>query len=122
MMWAGRRGLLGPAMKTLGISHDDPDITSDDKVRYDAAVVVTQPVQPEGDFGVMEIAGGRYAVFTYRGPYEGLTRMYQQIFGAWLPKSGQTLRDAPAFEQYLNNPQNTQPADLLTLVHIPLEE
>jgi AraC family transcriptional regulator len=27
MMWAGWRGLLGPGMQLLGISHDDPEVT-----------------------------------------------------------------------------------------------
>lgn len=121
MAWAGMRGLLGPGMKPIGIVHDDPDVTPAEKVRYDAAVTVNRPVQPEGDFGVMEIAGGRYAVATHKGPHEELGKTYQRIFGGWLPKSGYALRDVPAFEQYLNSPQNTRPEDLLTLIHVPLE-
>jgi AraC family transcriptional regulator len=122
MMWAGMRGLLGPGMKLIGIAHDDPDVTAADNIRYDAAVTVSRPVQSEGDFGVMEIAGGRYAVATHKGPYEELGKVYQRIFGGWLPKSGYVLRDAPAFEQYLNSPQSTPPKELLTLIHIPLED
>ena len=72
MAWAGMRGLLGPGMKLIGIVHDDPDVTPPDKVRYDAAVTVNRPVQPEGEFGVMELAGGRYAVLRHKGPYQGL--------------------------------------------------
>jgi AraC family transcriptional regulator len=68
----------------------------------------------------MELPGGRYAVATHRGPYEGLGKAYQRIYGAWLPKSGYELRDAPAFEQYLNSPQSARPEDLLTLIHIPI--
>ena len=122
MMWAGMRGLLGPGMKLIGIVWDDPEVTPADKVRYDAAVTVSRPVQPEGDFGVTEIAGGRYALATHRGPYEDLGRTYQRIFGGWLPKSGYALRDAPALELYLNSPQSARPEDLLTVIHIPLED
>jgi AraC family transcriptional regulator len=122
MAWAGMRGLLGPGMKLIGIVHDDPDVTPEDKLRYDAAVVVTRPVQPEGEFGVMEIPGGRYAVVTHKGPYETMGKTYQRIYGGWLPKSGYALRDVPAFEQYMNSPQNTRPGDLVTLIHVPLEE
>ncbi|MGB7759229.1 MAG: AraC family transcriptional regulator [Bryobacteraceae bacterium] len=120
MAWAGMRGLLGPGMKMFGIVHDDPDVTPEDKIRYDAAVAVTRPVSPEGEFGVMELPGGRYAVATHRGPHEGLGKAYQRIYGAWLPKSGYELRDAPAFEQYLNSPQTARPEDLLTLIHVPV--
>lgn len=122
MMWAGMRGLIGPGMKMIGIVHDDPDVSPADKIRYDAAVTISRPVQPEGDFGVMEIAGGRYAVVTHKGPYSELGQTYQRIFGGWLPRSGYPLRDVPAFEQYLNSPQNTRPEDLLTLIHIPIDD
>jgi AraC family transcriptional regulator len=120
MAWAGRRGLLGPGMMLIGIVHDDPDVTPADKVRYDAAVTVSRPVQPEGEFGVMELAGGSYAVIRHKGPYEELGKTYQKIYGGWLPKSGYHLRDVPAFEQYLNSPMNTKPEELVTLIHVPV--
>ena len=121
MSWAGMRGLLGPAMRMIGIVHDDPDVTPPEKVRYDAAVVVSRPVEPEGEFGVLEFPGGAYGVLMHRGPYEGLGKAYQHLYGAWLPKSGYELRDAPAFEQYLNSPRDSRPEDLLTLIHVPIE-
>ena len=120
MMWAGMRGLLGPGTEMLGLSHDDPDITPSGKIRYDAAVVVTRPVQPEGEFGVMDLPGGKYAVITHKGPYEKLSETYRRFYGGWLPQSGCELRDTPGFEQYLNSPQNTRPEELLTLIHVPL--
>lgn len=121
MMWAGMRGLLGPGMKMIGITHDDPGVTPADKIRYDAGVVVTRPVEPQGDFGVMELPGGSYAVFTHRGPYDGLGKTYQAIYGGWLPSNGRQLRDTPGFEVYVNSPRDTKPEDLLTLIHVPLE-
>ncbi|HYW43332.1 MAG TPA: AraC family transcriptional regulator [Bryobacteraceae bacterium] len=121
MGWAGARGLLGPGMRLIGIVHDDPDVTPPDKVRYDAAVTVSRPVEPEGEFGVLELVGGACAVLTHRGPYDGLGKAYQRLYGGWLPKSGYELREAPAFEQYLNSPQNTRPEDLLTVIHVPVE-
>jgi AraC family transcriptional regulator len=119
--WAGRRGLFGPATRMVGVSYDDPQITPPDKLRYDAALTVSRPVQPEGEIGVGELAGGEYATLTHKGPYETLGRSYQALLGAWLPKSGRDLRDAPCFEVYLNSPQNTKPEDLVTVIHAPLE-
>jgi len=122
MSWAGMHGLLGPNTRMIGIVHDDPDVTPAGKVRYDAAVVVNRPVDPEGEFGVTEIPGGKYAVFMHRGPYETLGTDYQRFFGGWLPKSGRELRDAEAFEEYLNSPMSAKPEDLLTRIHVPLRE
>jgi AraC family transcriptional regulator len=121
MTWAGMRGLLGPGMKLIGLVYDDPDVTPPEKIRYDAAVTVSRPVQPEGEFGLMELAGGNYGVVTHRGPYERLGKTYQKIYGGWLPASGHQLRDAPAFEQYLNSPRDTRPEDLVTLIHVPVD-
>jgi len=120
MSWAGMRGLLGPHMRMIGIVYDDPDVTPTDKIRYDAALAVNRPVDPEGEFGVTEIPGGAYATFTHRGPYETLGKTYQRFFGGWLPKSGREVGDSEAFEEYLNSPMNTRPEDLETRIHVPL--
>jgi len=122
MMWAGMRGLLGPGMRLLGISYEDPDVTPPDQLRYDACVVVSRPVEPEGEFGVTEVSGGTYAVATHKGAYEKLSDTYRQLFGGWLPDSGRSLRDVPCFEEYLNSPQFVRPEELLTRIHIPLED
>jgi len=114
------RGLLGPGTRLIGIVHDDPDVTPPDKVRYDAAVTLNHPVQPEGEFSLIEFPGAQYAVFTHKGPYDGLGKIYQAIYGGWLPNSGYQLRDTPAYEEYLNSPMNTRPEDLLTLIHLPI--
>ena len=118
--WAGPRGLFGPSTQFIGISYDDPQITPVDKLRYDAAITVSRPVQPEGEIGVMEIEGGDYATLAHKGPYETLGRSYQKLLAGWLPESGRELRDCPCFEVYLNTPQNTRPDELLTVIHVPL--
>jgi AraC family transcriptional regulator len=119
-MWAGMRGLIGPASRFVGISWDDPEITQPDKLRYDAAITLAGPIQAEGEFGVTELAGGEYATLLHKGLYENLSETYRLIFGGWLPASGRELRDVPCFELYLNSPQYTQPEELLTLVHVPI--
>lgn len=122
MTWAGMRNLLGPQTRILGIVHDDPDITPTDKIRYDAAIVTTRPVHPEGEFAVTEIPAGRFAVFTHQGPYESLGQTYQRFFGAWLPHTRLELRDSHAFEDYLNSPLNAKPPDLRTNIHVPVQD
>ena len=91
-----------------------------EKLRYDADITVSRPVQPEGDIGVTELAGGPYATIVHKGPYPTLGGAYQALFGDWLPASGRELRNDPCLESYLNSPQNTRPEDLLTAIHVPL--
>lgn len=119
--FAGPRRLMGPETAFIGISHDDPEITPVDKLRYDACLTITRDVQPEGEVGVQTIAGGKYAMFVHAGPYAGLSETYGCIYRQWLPRSGATLRDVPSFERYRNTPDRTRPADLRTEIWIPIE-
>lgn len=121
MGWAGPRGLLGPNMKCLGLSHDDPEVTPPDRLRYDACLVVGPGVEAAGDVGVQTIAGGDYAMTVHHGPYENLAQTYAALCGQWLPQQGRELRSAPCIEIYLNNPQTTTPEQLRTEVYVPLE-
>lgn len=119
--FAGPRGLLGPASRMIGISHDDPHVTGESKFRYDACVTIDREVKPEGEVGQKTIAGGKYAVFLHAGAYEGFQQTYDQIFKAWLPGSGEKLREEPCFEVYLNSPDQVKPEDLRTEIWLPLQ-
>ena len=119
--YLGKEGLLGPDTLCLGICHDDPDVTPPDRIRYDACVTVDREFVPQADLGVQTIAGGEYAVTTHFGPYEKLGETYALLLGRWLPRSGRELRSTPCFEIYLTDPQSTDPDDLLTDIHVPLE-
>ncbi len=57
---------------------------------------------------------------TVKGPYSDLPSGYAQLFGQWLPASGEEAADSPAFEVYLNSPMDTAPDDLLTEICLPL--
>ena len=120
MAWAGPKGLLGPNVRIVGVSHDDPEITPPEKLRYDAAVEAPDGIEAEGEVGIQEIAPGDYAVTTHRGPYQTLVQTYARLCGEWLPASGRELKSGPALEFYLNSPENTPPEELLTDIYMPL--
>ena len=119
--FAGPRGLLGPAARMIGISHDDPHVTDESKFRYDACVSIAHEVKPEGEVAQKTIAGGKYAVFLHAGSYEGFHNTYDQIFKNWLPGSGERLREEPCFELYLNHPDQVKPEDLRTEIWLPIQ-
>lgn len=62
----------------------------------------------------------RLAGIPHRGPYAGLPAAYDQLFGLWLPGSGEELADRPIFERHLNSPMNTAPEDVVTEICAPL--
>jgi AraC family transcriptional regulator len=117
----GKEGLLGGDTQFIGICHDDPEVTPQDRVRYDACVSIDERFSPVREIGVQVIAGGEYAMTTHFGPYDKLGQTYARLLGQWLPRSGRQLRSCPCFEVYLNDPQGTDPKDLLTDIYAPLE-
>jgi AraC family transcriptional regulator len=42
------------------------------------------------------------------------------LYGTWLVQSVREAADAPVFEEYLNSPKDTAPADLITEICLPL--
>jgi AraC family transcriptional regulator len=118
--WAARQGLLGPGTRVVGISHDDPDITPPDKLRYDAALIVNRPVARAGEIGVIEIPAAEYATAIHTGPYSCLSDSYAELAGKWLPGAGRELRSAPAIEFYLDSPQTVPADELRTEICLPL--
>jgi AraC family transcriptional regulator len=121
MMFLGKEGLVGGDTRFIGICHDDPAVTSPDKIRYDACATVDAAFQPQGDIGVQIIPGGDYAVMTHFGPYEKLGESYARLLGQWLPRSHRNLAATPCLEMYLNSPENTGPEDLITDLCAPLK-
>lgn len=120
MAWAAPRGLLCPGVQILGVCYDDPTVTPSGKIRYEAAITVDDEVEPEGEVGVRTLPGGDHAVICHQGPYQELSNTYDCIYGQWLPTSGREPADDPCFEVYLNDPEGTDPEDLLTDIYIPL--
>ena len=59
-------GLLGPGLRMLGIVHDDPDVTPPDKIRYDAAIALNRPLEPQGEFGVSSHIAARTTAWAKR--------------------------------------------------------
>ena len=119
--FAGPRGLLKEDVEYVGVSYDDPAITPAEKLRYDACVSIDEDIDVEGDVEVQTLAGGSYAMFLHKGSYEGLSAVYGEIFGSWLPQSGKKLREVPCFEKYLNSPEQVPPEELMTEIYIGIE-
>jgi AraC family transcriptional regulator len=117
----GKDGYLGPTCRFVGICYDDPEVTPPEKIRYDACVTVDENYEPEGEIAVQTVGGGEYAVTTHFGPYEKLSLTYHKLFGEWLLKSDREVRSEHSMEFYLNDPDGTEPEELLTDICLPLK-
>ena len=112
--------LFSAGIEHIGIYHNDPKVTESEKLQSDVCLVIHKPAQPQGEIGVKEIQGGRYAVFSYQGSYSNLGVVYNTIFAKWLPSSGCELRNIPVLEKYCNDPSKTEPEKLKTEIYIPI--
>jgi AraC family transcriptional regulator len=107
--WAGPRGLLGPSTRMLTIYHDNPQITEEEKLRISVCATVPPGTAAEGEVGVMQIDGGKYAVASFELDPGEYGAAWNWLMGTWLPSSGCQPDDRPCFEMYLNDPK-THPA------------
>ncbi len=118
--WLGMRNLIRPGMRTVGVFYDDPSAIPEERLRSCAGAVTGENFAIEAPLQRTEIQAGAYAVLRHKGPYANMRAAYQWLYGDWLPQSGEEAGDAPVFEEYLNNPRDTAPADLITDIYLPL--
>lgn len=108
---------LSASTRFIGISFDDPNVTAPSRCRFYACASVQKQITPKGEFGTIQLPKGKYAVYTLRGSYSGLQNLYNHINLHFNYK----LRFGLAYEEYLNNPQNTTEKKLITKIHIPIK-
>jgi len=106
----------------IGIYHDDPCSVAPESLRSHACAALKEghDLQMPEDFEQLSADAGRYAVLRFKGPYAGLQQAYRWFYGVWLPQSGEELANRPCFEDYLNNPREVAPEELLTDIYMPL--
>ncbi len=93
-----------------------------EEARFDAGAVFVDGYQPEAPEGLayQTLAGGRWAVFRHVGPYDTLWQTWQAALRDWLPASGEELRDATLFEDYVDDASKVAPEELRTDIYLPI--
>lgn len=115
------RDLFQSAGRMIAVFYDDPQSVAEPDLRSNAGFEIKDQGDLSAPLEEVSLRGGRQAVLTYKGPYAGLPAAYDELFGIWLPQSGEEPADAPSFEVYLNTPMDTAPEDLVTELHLPLK-
>jgi AraC family transcriptional regulator len=115
------RGILGPNSHMIGLYYDDPESVPAEKLRSKAAAIVDESASLEAPLERFVHEPGQFATIVHKGPYSELMPAYRWLFGEWLMSSGHELDNRPSLEEYLNSPMDTQPAELLTKICMPLK-
>ncbi|NRB43010.1 MAG: AraC family transcriptional regulator [Pseudomonadales bacterium] len=121
-LYATSKGLLNENSRSIGLYYHDPKTVAEALLRAHACISVEDEaykVQPDEDNPpeALCIPEGRCATVLFKGSYAELEQPYDWLFGQWLPQSGHEAADFPVFEEYLNDPRTTPPAELLTRIH-----
>lgn len=114
------RGFYGRFGHMVGVYYDSPADVKPADLRSHAGLEAPADLPIAPPLEEVTLPAGRHAVLTFKGPYAGLPAAYDQLFGVWLPQSGETPKDSPVFEVYLNSPMDTAPDDLVTEICLPL--
>jgi AraC family transcriptional regulator len=116
------QGLAHPAMRWIAVYEDDPFAVPEAQLNSRAGLSLPAGAQARPPLVEFEVGGMRCAVLRYRGPYASMRAAYRWLFGHWLVQSGEATANLPVFEEYLNSPRDTAPADLLTDICVPLAQ
>jgi effector-binding domain-containing protein len=113
----GRRG-IEPAGPLQVVYHADQVLDEDTSAPIEICFPVAAPFEGSGEVYGTELAGGPAAVTVHRGPYAEIGPAYHTVSG-WIADHGHELAAGPR-EVYLNDPSQTEEADLLTEVQWPI--
>jgi len=113
--------LFTKGIQHFGLPQDDPKVTDDDKIRYDACLIIHKEAKPSGEISVKALKGGKFAVFLYQGSYIYFANVYDYIFNEWLMENDYELRDEPVRERYISNPNRVAEEKLKTEFYLPIK-
>ncbi|WP_298814761.1 AraC family transcriptional regulator [uncultured Roseibium sp.] len=108
---------------TYNLCYDDPKTTPAEAFRFGICCQVDKPVE-KNTFGVEtgRIPGGRCAVFRHKGPLENADNAIRELYGKWLPSSGEDLRDFPLFVERVSFFPDVAEHEAITDIYLPLQQ
>ncbi|MCF7750909.1 AraC family transcriptional regulator [Bacillus subtilis subsp. subtilis] len=120
--WAAGQGLAEHLQQLVGIALNDHRDVAPRDCAFDCAMGFGHalPTLP-APLRLLTLGGGEHAVLRHVGSYAGLEAATDALVRQWLPDSGRTLRDAPLYYHYLDDPEETPEAILRADICVPLQ-
>jgi len=105
--WAGPRGLIGGKdFKSLVIYHDDPNLSTEDKLRMSVCITVPPETKVDGEIGKMELEAAKYVIARFEVTAQEFQQAWDWLYGQWFPESGYQPDEKPCFEMYPEEPRD----------------
>lgn len=120
--WRKANGPSPDISRTFNILYNDPEQAPAGEFRFGIAASIRGDIEPnEQGIEASRIPAGRCAVLRHHGSDANLGETVQYLYGEWLPKSGEELRDFPIFFERLNLFPDVPEQAMLTDVYLPLK-
>jgi len=98
--FASRKKLVNPETRWFVVYHDYGDLTEEEKLRLSVCMSIENDVVSQGQFGCMELAGGKYAIGRFLLEADEYQGAWDYMVSKWLPESGFVPDDRLCFEYY----------------------
>lgn len=119
--WAIPKGVLeNPNSKMLTLYHDSLKVTSPEKVRVSACVILNEPTEVIGEVGQNTIEGGKFIVGSFRIGMEEFEKSWSGLF-LWMNEKGYKKADRNPFEIYHNDYRSDPEKKCIVDFYIPIE-
>ncbi len=114
--FASRRGFVSSGTEWYTVYHDYGDLTEKEKLRLSVCMSIQNDFSSQGEFGCMELAGGKYAVGRFLLETNEYQNAWDYMVSKWLPESGYMPDDRLCFEYY--PPQECENDSMRRIVEI----
>jgi AraC family transcriptional regulator len=121
--WRKQNRLHPRVSATFNILYDNPEEVAPADYRLDLCAATDCDVS-DNPYGVIagDIPGGRCAVLRHIGSDDTLGETIRFLYAAWLPQSGEALRDFPIYLQRVKFFPDVPENEAITDVFLPLGE
>lgn len=119
--WAAEQGLAEHLQALVGIALNDHRDVPADACEFECGMGFGRALAHiPAPLRALTLGGGEYAVLRHVGGYAGLDAATDALLRQWLPDSGRTLRDAPLYYHYLDDPEDVPEAILRADICVPV--
>ena len=120
--WAAPRGLINkPDNIYIVLYHDNPEITTEEKLRVSVCLNIEENTEITGEVGKLTLPGGKYAIGRFLLGAKDYSAAWGWMYGIWLPVSGYQPDDRLAFEWFPPQKQQEKTGKTLVDIYIPVK-
>ncbi|MDY8134086.1 AraC family transcriptional regulator [Aquimarina sp. 2201CG5-10] len=121
MKWARPKGFMdNPNLKMATIYYDSFKVTTPDKVRMSACLLLEEPVETKGEVGITTIQKGKYIVAHMVIGLDEFEKSWSSLF-VWMNENGYKKSEQNPFEIYHNNYNEHPQKKCIIDLCIPIE-